>query len=99
MTFARRVDENTKAITEAFRRLGCLVHCTNGDWDLTVSKFNVTALVEVKDGKKSPSRKRLTARSQSLVDAGWPISRVESLDDVLALCDKLRQQAMSRDGA
>ena len=95
MTFARRVDDNTKAITEAFRRCGCLVHCTNGDWDLSVSKFGQVVLIEVKDGKKSPSRRRLTPRSQKLIDEGWPIHKVETLDDVLAVCALLRQTGLA----
>ena len=95
MTFARKVDANHKAIAEAFRRCGCLVHHTIGDWDLTVSKCKVIALIEVKDGKKSPSRRRLTPRSQRLIDEGWPIHRVETIDDVLAVCALLRQTGLA----
>ena len=98
MTFARKVDANHKAIAEAFRRCGCLVHHTIGDWDLTVSKFKMVALIEVKDGNKSPSRRKLTPRSQKLIDEGWPIHRVESLDDVLMVCALLRQAAMAQSG-
>lgn len=96
MTFARKVDANHKAIAEAFRRCSCLVHHTIGDWDLTISKFKQVALIEIKDGKKSPSRRKLTLRSQKLVDEGWPIIKVETLDDVMAVCEQLRQAAMAQ---
>ena len=98
MTFARKVDANHKTIAEAFRRCGCLVHHTIGDWDLTVSKFKQVALIEIKDPKKSPSRRKLTPRSQRLLDEGWPIHRVEGLDDVLTVCEALRQAAMAQSG-
>ena len=93
MTFARKVDANHHAIAEAFRRCGCLVHHTIGDWDLTVSKFKQVMLIEIKNPTKSPSQRRLTPRSQKLVDEGWPIIRVETLDDVLEVCIKMRQPA------
>ena len=88
---ARKVDANHQAIAEAFLRLGCLVHHTIGDWDLTVAYHGVVRLIEVKDPKKPPSKRRLTPRSQSLVDAGWPIHRVETVDDVLSLVQRLRR--------
>jgi hypothetical protein len=96
MTFARKVDANTKALTEAFRRLGCLVHVTNGSWDLTVCKFGIVALIECKD-PKSPNLKRRN-KGDDLIDQGFPIQRVLTLDDVIAVCDKLRQVALMRDG-
>lgn len=93
---ARKVDANHQAIAEAFRRCGCLVHHTIGDWDLTVAKWDTNllrykkvALIEIKDGAKSPSRRRLTARSQKLCDAGWPIIVIEDVDEVLGVVYRL----------
>lgn len=61
---ARRVDANLTEIVHEFRRLGCSVHVTNDMWDLTVAWSGVVMLIEVKDGKKPPSKKRLTKRAQ-----------------------------------
>ena len=57
---AARVDDNLKAIVNVFRRLGCSVHVTNGAWDATVGYGGITILVEVKDGSKPASRRKLT---------------------------------------
>ena len=91
MTRARKTDSNHQAIAEAFLRCGCLVHHTIGDWDLTVSKHEHVALIEVKDGAKPPSKRRLTPRAQKLVDAGWPIHRIETVADALNLVQRLRR--------
>lgn len=82
---ARRTDRNHAEIAAAFERCGYLVHHTIGDWDLTVCRGGQVLLIEVKDGKKSPSKTRLTERSAKLVADGWPIERVESVDDVLRI--------------
>ena len=57
---ARRTDGNHSEIAEAFEKAGCSVHRTNGDWDLTVGYGGLTLLIEVKDGKKPPSARKLT---------------------------------------
>ena len=93
----RKVDANHKAIMEAFRRLGCLVHHTAGDWDIEVSKHGLVALVEIKDPTKPKSKVKLTRRSQALIEQGWPIHLVKTLDDALGVCETLRRQAMVRD--
>lgn len=98
MTFARRTDANHAEIAGYFQRLGCLVHNTNAAWDLTILKHGIICLIEIKDPDKPPSRRKLTPTSQALMDAGWPIKRIETLDDVMKLCDDLRQSAMTRDG-
>ena len=96
MTRARKTDANHQAIAEAFRRCGCLVHHTIGDWDLTVSRFGQVLLIEVKDGKKPPSKRRLTPRSQRLIDDGWPIYRVETIIDVLKVVATLQRAGGQR---
>ncbi len=78
---ARKVDSNHGVIAEAFEKLGCLVHHTIGDWDLTVSKYGVIRLVECKRSAKAKS----TKRQIELAKQGWPIVRVESVDDVIKL--------------
>lgn len=62
MRYARRVDANLDEIVTEFERAGCAVDRTNRDWDLTVQFGGMTLLVEVKDGRKPPSARKLTRR-------------------------------------
>lgn len=79
----RRVDKNHKAICDTFRKLGWLVHSTNGDWDITVCKAGKVRLVEIKDPKSMNLKRR--NKGNDLIDAGWPIVRVLTNGDVLQL--------------
>jgi hypothetical protein len=60
----RRTDRNQASIVKTFRRLGCTVqpmHEVGGGFpDLAVGVAGLTLLVEVKDGEKPPSHRRLT---------------------------------------
>lgn len=47
-------------IVTEFLRAGCAVDRTNARWDLTVQYAGLTMLVEVKDGAKPPSARKLT---------------------------------------
>jgi hypothetical protein len=59
-----RVDENHAAIVDLLRGFDCSVISTagvgDGFPDLVVGFQGVTHLIEIKDGDKSPSRRRLT---------------------------------------
>ena len=60
---AKKKDGNHQEIKKHFESLGCFVHdISNLDncCDLVVSKNLVSVYVEVKDGKKSPSQRKLT---------------------------------------
>ena len=98
MTYARRTDANHSSIAETFERLGCKVHHTIGDWDITVSRMGVVKLIEIKNPAKPPSARKLTKRAQKLVDEGWPIRRVETTDDCLAVVAEIHAEAMRREG-
>jgi hypothetical protein len=70
---AAKVDRNQPEIVDAFRKMGCAVliisqlkKCA----DLVVSKNFKTAIVEVKDGELSPSKKMLT-EGESEFMKGW----------------------------
>lgn len=97
MRYARKVDGNTKTISDAFKSLGCHVHQTNGDWDLTV-QFGVavraTALVEIKDPEQKANKGARVRRSanQKKVHAVMAVRIVKTLDDVLDAVDELRRQ-------
>lgn len=87
---ARRVDANHAEIAKAFRRCGWSVADTSrlgsGFPDLVVARAGRTVLVEVKDGAKPPSKRKLTEDEQSFADAWHGEYRIaESVDDVLTI--------------
>jgi hypothetical protein len=94
MRLAARTDSNGNDVINAFRKLGCGVVSAHrmgcGFPDLVVSQRSrtdgvgsITYLVEIKDGAKSPSRRKLTD-DQVEFHAHWPgrIFTVLSVDDV-----------------
>jgi hypothetical protein len=64
MRRAARTDANQQAVVEVLRQVGATVQSLaaigNGCPDLLVGYKNQTYLMEVKDGQKAPSEKRLT---------------------------------------
>jgi hypothetical protein len=85
---SKRVDSNHSEIVKGLRAIGATVRSTasvgQGFPDLAVGFRNATYLLEVKDGAKSPSRRKLTEAEQAF-HAGWKghVAIVESLDDAL----------------
>ena len=60
---ACRVDSNHTEVISAFRKLGCSVlpiHTLKNCGDAIVAKNMRTAIIEIKDGKKPPSQRKLT---------------------------------------
>jgi hypothetical protein len=89
MRRAARRDDNEKEIVAAMREAGAYVKVVNdeGLFDLLVSYRGDTLLIEVKDGAKPPSARRLTEAEQKFHDE-WPGSDlyiVESVEEALAL--------------
>lgn len=87
------MDANHAEIAAAFRQLGYSVADTSrlgsGFPDLVVAKAGRTVLVEVKDGAKPPSKRKLTKDEQTFADAWRGEYRVvESVDDVLAIAGR-----------
>lgn len=88
---AARVDDNQPEIVRAFQRMGATVqhlHAVGGGCpDLCVGFRGVNLFVEVKDGSKPPSARKLTP-SQSEWHAAWKgqvaiVSSVEEAIDLL----------------
>ena len=87
MRTAARVDANQAVLIAAFRRLGCTVQPLHmvgkGCPDALVGFRNVNYAIEIKDGDKPPSKRKLTDD-----EADWhrdwrgQVCIVESLDDV-----------------
>lgn len=83
-----RTDSNHTEVINAFRQLGWSVYSTHqlggGFPDIVVAKNSFTALVEVKDGNKPPSKRQLTP-DEKIFHENWQgeIVIIESLDDIL----------------
>jgi len=91
-----RKDANTDAIVATFKLAGFDVHPTNGTWDLTVrlKATGAVRLIEVKDGTKPPSARKLTPAEQKFhANWGQSVVIVESADDVL----RLRKEMLGND--
>jgi len=93
-----RRDANHDEIVGLFEALGCSVldvSGVSGALDLIVGAVGIDQRVEVKDGSKPPSERRLT-EAELLEIAGWRGRRpvgVETAEDVLALVARMRDEA------
>lgn len=93
---AARVDANQREIVQALRQCGASVAITsavgNGFPDLVVAApGGATVLVEIKDGTKPPSARRLTPAEEEFRSSWcgrWTL--VESVDEAVALVARLR---------
>jgi hypothetical protein len=90
---AKRVDANHDAIRGAFRACGYVWHDFSGVGhgcpDGVAEKGDLLYWVEIKDGDKVPSRRKLTPKETIwhalLKRSGMSVRVVTSVDDVLAL--------------
>lgn len=93
MRHAKRVDANHDAIKRAFRACGYTVHDFSGVGhgcpDLAVEKGQSVFWVEIKDGAKPPSARKLTPKEmlwgELLKRSGFAVRIVTSVDDVIAV--------------
>lgn len=89
MRRAARRDDNEKAIVDALERVGCLVQkLTQGDGvpDLLVGvPSGKLIVIEVKDGDKVPSAKRLTEKELAWHQrwARYPVFVVENVEQAV----------------
>ena len=91
-----RKDANHGAIKAVFLRLGCTVidtHAIAGALDMLVGVAGVSCLVEVKDGSKSASKRKLTPAEQETIDSwrGFPCSIVINEGEAELLVRNLRR--------
>lgn len=87
------MDANLSEIVEAFRKMGCSVNVRNDDLgDLDVGYSGVSMILEVKDGSKPPSRRKLTPNQLKKRET-WTggIRLVQSLVDVASTVATLRR--------
>jgi hypothetical protein len=83
---AARIDRNQPEIVKEFRKLGfsvLLIHQLKNCCDILVARDKFTAAVEIKDGDKAPSARRLTTGEQEFKD-NWKgrYYLCESIEDV-----------------
>lgn len=89
MRRAARTDSNQTEIVEALRAIGCSVQSLasvgQGVPDLLVGFMKKNFLLEVKDGDKSPSQRRLTT-DELLWHNGWngKVAVVNNVKEALA---------------
>jgi hypothetical protein len=93
---AARTDKNHREIVLRLRDLGATVqnlHGVHGGCpDLVVGLDRVTHLVEIKDGDKPPSKRRLTPHQRIWIQkwAGSPVVVLLSAEDATAWVARLR---------
>jgi Holliday junction resolvase len=88
MRYANRIDANQNQIVDALRKAGAVVRIiSQGDGipDLLVGYRGFTILIEVKDGEKVPSARKLTEAEQKFFDdwRGGMLVIVNSIDEAL----------------
>ena len=87
MAKARRIDDNQKLIVKQLRKCGVSVAITsmlgNGYPDLTIGFRGQNFLIELKDGNKSASRKKLTPDEKEFHDT-WngQVNKAESFNEI-----------------
>jgi Holliday junction resolvase len=95
MRRANRIDANQNDIVDALREAGAVVRIiSQGDGipDLLVGYNGFTILMEVKDGDKVPSKRKLTEAEQKFFDE-WEggllvvANNVQEAIDMLKLCE------------
>lgn len=83
-------DDNQKEIIQALRDVGASVFVTSGVGggfpDIVVALRGVNYLMEIKDGEKYPSQRKLNATEQDFHDR-WqgPCAVVESVDEAFEM--------------
>jgi hypothetical protein len=96
MRRAARVDANQEQVVEALRAVGASVQTLaaigKGVPDLLVGYQGKTLLLEVKDGNKSPSKRRLTEDQLKWRGAwrGGPLAVVDGPDAALRILGVLK---------
>jgi Holliday junction resolvase len=94
---AAKVDDNQKEIVQAYREFGfSVVSCAaigGGFPDLAVGIYGVTDLVEVKDGEKTPSQRKLRPLQVEFFD-NWKgsVRVVNNIEDVAAHYEERKRE-------
>lgn len=91
MRYARRIDENQPEIVGALRQIGATVEILRGlsIGDIIVGYHGKNFLLEIKDGKKVKSKRKLTLGEQEFHD-NWrgQITVVATIEEAIAAVTK-----------
>lgn len=95
---AARTDSNQDELVKTIRALGASFFSTTaiaGQLDGVVGCAGIDIRVEIKDGAKPPSRRRLTEDEQKVFDEwrGRTPVILQSIDDVIELVNQLRKES------
>jgi len=97
-----KVDDNQAEIVKLLRKLGAgvfLVHRLKNFCDVMVVYQGVTVAVEIKDGAKVPSARKLTEGEEKFMiqwtGHGGKWAKIESLDEARALIENIRGNQLS----
>ena len=96
----KRTDANHSQVMDLYRQMGCSVRSTHtlahGFPDVCVGHAGGTALVEIKDGSKPPSKRRLTPDEQKFADEwlGSPVRIVMTAADVVEQARRIRTEPL-----
>jgi len=96
-----RIDANQHEVVDVFRRMGFSVlflHQVGGGCpDILIAKNWQSYLVEIKDGKKSPSKRKLTIDQEKFHET-WngDIFIVESVEEAISLAHELEEASWDR---
>lgn len=95
-----RVDANHRDVVDALRAIGCSVADTSGAGsgfpDIVVGVSGINLMVEIKDGSKPPSERRLTP-DQKDFHASWSgqVAVVNSVAEAVTLVTQTREKLWS----
>ena len=101
MRRAARADANQPEIVKAIRDLGATwqhTHTIGGALDGIIGYYGIDQRVEIKDGKKTTSERKLTNDEQKVFDL-WKGRKpvvIESVDDVEKILKQMYMEAMAR---
>ena len=95
-----RVDANQPEIVDAFRKMGAYVfhvHTIPNGCDVIICYLGVTVAVEIKDGSRPPSERKLTEGEEKFM-IGWTgvggkWAKVESIEDAKGLIESIREHS------
>lgn len=98
---AARTDDNHGEIVRALRQIGCYVvdcaHVGRGFPDIVVGFRGHWILIEIKDGEKSPSRRRLRATQEIFqAEAGRNGCRVHVVTSVAGAIKAVQSETLGR---
>ena len=96
MRRAAKVDDNQEEIVRALRKAGASVEIIGRPVDLLVGYRGGTYVLEVKDGSKSPSDRKLTPLQEKFFQSwrGGPALKVETPEEALIAIGAIKTLAI-----